>query len=213
MVVPAPRNCLGQIERWTKDGLFPTTTGFSGLRFHREYFMFSAQVPRLQDRRGCRRCLNSRRNRRRAVHVQRGHVETPAAVSPRCWPLRCTAVNLFEKTTDRIRSNPAFQYHGPDRPISRLEPLVLNVFATMRVDRTGPGPPLYRRPWIAPRTMTTACSLPCGGSAAPRISRATVRRRRTTRHRHVPVFRPAERRRRSRWGWSNQRPRCARTAT
>jgi type VI secretion system protein ImpG len=135
VIVPAPKNCVAQIGFEEDDAFFPNDNRiFRGFDFLREYFMFprkflgfkltglSAIVPKLKAK---------------SVDVLFAFDEVTArltAIQSAMFALYAApAINLFEKTTDRISIKSNFhEYHVvPDR--SRyldFEPhRILNVFA------------------------------------------------------------------------------------
>jgi type VI secretion system protein ImpG len=136
VIVPAPKNCLLQVGLEEEDALFPNDNRiFRGFDLLREYFMFprkflgfkivglSSVMPRLKSKSVDVLFTFNEVTSRLAAAVQPGMLALYA--SP--------AINLFEKTTDRIAVKSNFhEYHVvPDR--SRyldFEPhRILNVFA------------------------------------------------------------------------------------
>ncbi len=157
VIVPAPPDCLQQVGFGEDDGLFPNDHRiFRGFDLLREFFVFPRKflafnltrlgevIPRLNAR---------------SVDVLFAFDEVNArlsvAVEPRMFALYAApAINLFEKTTDRItvKSNQHEHHVVPDR--SRyldFEPhRVLEVYAHYAGGRDKvPVPPLYASPEAA----------------------------------------------------------------
>lgn len=120
VVVPAPPDCIEQIGFEDEDALFPNDNRiFRGFDLLREYFMFPRKFI------GCRLVSLARVFARLPAKsfdliftFDEVTARLAAAVRPEMFALYAApAVNLFEKTTDRIpvRSN-AYEYHVvPDR--------------------------------------------------------------------------------------------------
>jgi type VI secretion system protein ImpG len=136
VVLPAPKDCVLQIGMDEDDALFPDDNRiFRGFDYLREYFMFPRKflgfkLTRLAE------VMPKLKTKSIDILFTFDEMTTrlAAAVQPEMFALYATpAVNLFEKTTDRIPIKSSFhEYHViPDR--SRyldFEPhRVLNVFA------------------------------------------------------------------------------------
>jgi type VI secretion system protein ImpG len=151
VIVPAPRDCIRQLGFDEEDALFPNDNRiFRGFDFLREYFMFPRKFI------GCRLTgLSAVMPKLKAKSVDlliafdEVTARLAAAVRPEMFALyTAPAVNLFEKTTDRIaiKSN-FYEYHVvPDR--SRyldFEPhRVIDVFAHLPGEKDKiPIRPLY----------------------------------------------------------------------
>lgn len=151
VIVPAPKDCIRQIGFDDEDALFPNDNRvFHGFDFLREYFMFPRKFIgfRLV---GLARVMPRLKAKSVDLLITFDEVTArlAAAVRPEMFALHAApAVNLFEKTTDRIavKSN-FYEYHVvPDR--SRyldFEPhRVIDVFAHLPGEKDKvPIRPLY----------------------------------------------------------------------
>lgn len=151
VIVPAPRDCIRQVGFDDEDALFPNDNRiFRGFDFLREYFMFPRKFIgfRLV---GLASVIPKLKAKSVELLITFNEVTTrlAAAVRPEMFSLyTAPAINLFEKTTDRIavKSN-FYEYHViPDR--SRyldFEPhRVLDVYAHLPSEKEKiPIRPLY----------------------------------------------------------------------
>jgi type VI secretion system protein ImpG len=151
VIVPAPKNCVTQIGFDEEDALFPNDNRiFRGFDFLREYFMFPRKFLAFKLT-GLAAVLPKLKAKSVDVLFAFDEVTTrlTAAVHPGMFALYAApAVNLFEKTTDRIFLKPNFhEYHVvPDRSRSLdYEPhRVVNVYAHFAGGRDKvPVRPLY----------------------------------------------------------------------
>jgi type VI secretion system protein ImpG len=151
VIVPAPKDCIRQIGFDEEDALFPNDNRiFHGFDFLREYFMFPRKFIgfRLVGLAGVMPKLKAK-SVDLLITFDEVTTRLAAAVRPEMFALYAApAVNLFEKTTDRIavKSN-FYEYHVvPDR--SRyldFEPhRVIDVFAHLPGEKDKvPIRPLY----------------------------------------------------------------------
>ena len=136
VVIPAPKDCVQQIGFGDEDALFPNDNRiFRGFDFLREYFTFPRKFLGMRLER-LAEVMPRLKARTIELVITFSEVTTrlAAAVRPEMFSLyTAPAINLFEKTTDRISIKSSFhEYHVvPDR--SRyldFEPhRVLDVFA------------------------------------------------------------------------------------
>jgi type VI secretion system protein ImpG len=151
VIVPAPKDCIRQIGFDEEDALFPNDNRiFHGFDFLREYFMFPRKFIgfRLVGLAGVMPKLKAK-SVDLLITFDEVTARLAAAVRPEMFALYAApAVNLFEKTTDRIavKSN-FYEYHVvPDR--SRyldFEPhRIIDVFAHLPGEKDKiPIRPLY----------------------------------------------------------------------
>src|SRR5207342_771714 len=105
VIVPAPKNCLVQVGFEDEDALFPNDNRvFRGFDFLREYFMFPRKFIgfRLV---GLAQVMPKLKAKSVELLITFDEVTTRlmAAVRPEMFSLyTAPAINLFEKTTDRI---------------------------------------------------------------------------------------------------------------
>ena len=126
VIVPAPKNCVAQIGFDDDDALFPNDNRiFRGFDFLREYFMFPRKF--LGFKLTGLSAIDAEAEGeigRRAVRFRRSDREAAAAVQPAMFALYAApAINLFEKTTDRIPIKVEFSRisrRSRPQPLSRL---------------------------------------------------------------------------------------------
>ena len=120
VVIPAPGDCIEQIGFDERDSLFPRDNRvFRGSELLREYFVFPRKflgfkLTKLE----ARHASPAQQERRHHLCFRRMNPRLSAAVQPGFFSLySAPAINLFEKTTDRIVLKSSFhEYHVvPDR--------------------------------------------------------------------------------------------------